>query len=78
MNSSNFFVQLVVRLFGANPKFFKWIQGASLALLAISGAENALPADFTPSWLGWAKSATVWVSGAVALIIAQLPQKSNP
>lgn len=76
MNSGNFFVQLVVRLFGANPKFFKWIQGASIALLGVSGALNALPADYAPSWLAWAKSATVWVSSAVALIIAQLPQKS--
>ena len=74
---NNFFIDLIVRLFSKNPKFFKWIQAASIILLAISGALNALPPDFTPSWLAWVKDSTVWVASIVAAILAQLPNKSK-
>ena len=76
MNSNNFFVSLIVRLLSKNPKFFKYIQLASLVLIAVSAGLNALPADSVPPFLAVFKSNVVWVSGIVSLIMAQLPNKT--
>lgn len=75
MLPNNFFIQLLARLLSGKPKFFKWIQIASVALGALSAALNFLPADFTPPFLEGLKSNVVWVSSIVAAIIAQLPVK---
>lgn len=75
MNSNNFFIDLIVRFLSKNPKFFRYIQIASIVLIAVSAALNTLPTDSVPPVLSWLKSNVVWVSGIVATIIAQLPNK---
>jgi len=78
MSSNNFFIQLIVRFFSANPKFFKWVQLAALILTAVSAGLNALPADSVPPFIGVLKSNVVWISGIVTMILAQLPNKTTP
>jgi len=74
--SNNFFIDLIVRFLSKNPKFFKYIQIASITLIALSAGLNALPSDAVPPFLTWLKSNVVWVSGIVATIIAQLPNQT--
>jgi len=76
MNSNNFFIDLIVRFLSKNPKFFKYIQIASIALVALSAGLNALPSGSVPPFLAWLKSNVVWVSGIVATVIAQLPNQT--
>ncbi|RWZ86782.1 MAG: hypothetical protein EO766_13325 [Hydrotalea sp. AMD] len=80
MNSSNFWIQLIERLFSSNPKFFKYIQYVSLAISAITGLPDLLGyfgIHLTGTWLVF-ENKIIAISGIVAALIAQLPNPNTP
>lgn len=77
MNSTNFWVNLIQRLFTSNPKFFKWIQWVSLAVAAITGLPDFLAflgINLTGNWLIF-ENKSLAIAAFVAAIIARLPNK---
>jgi hypothetical protein len=75
--NNNFFIELIVRLFTKNPKFFKVIQFIALFLAALSaglqyGVDNHVP---LPSSISWLQNSVVWISSIVAAVIAQFPNQ---
>ena len=73
-----FLANLLVRLAKDNPKDFKYIQIAAVILGAISAAFTYIDGlkVVLPSGLSFIESRTVWISSIVAIVIAQLPNKS--
>lgn len=76
--NQNFFTELISRLGQKNPKFFDIIQVVALALGAVSAGFHYLDTSGTvlPSWLHWLESSTVWITSAVAAVVAQLPNQN--
>lgn len=81
MANTNFFAELLARLFSAKPQFFKYIQTAALILGGISAFVLILSSNGVaiPSWLEWLNSKATIISTIIAAVIAQLPKKDvNP
>jgi hypothetical protein len=84
MNSSSafirFFAELLIRLFGKNPKFFDIIQIIATIVAVITGVPGLL-ADAGVHLTGiflTVENETVAISAIVAAIIAQLPSVNPP
>jgi hypothetical protein len=75
-----FLAELITRLFSGKPKFFAVIQWVSLIVGGLSGVIMYLQTTATkmPAWLSSVGNVVVLISSVVALIIAQLPNKSTP
>lgn len=71
---TNFFAQLIVRLFSKTPKFFQYIRVASLVLGASSAALNYLLTQISlPSFLAWLPNDITQAIAVVSVILTSLP-----
>jgi xanthine/uracil permease len=73
---NQFLADLAARLLSRNPKFFKYIQILSAAIVALSALIDQLHASgiALPAWVEALSATAVKVGGITAIIVSQLPQ----
>lgn len=77
MNKQNFWAEFLLRVTKKNPRFFDLIQ---VAAAIVAGASVTLQMIYpnpamAPNAVAWLDSSSAWISGVVAIVIAQLPNK---
>lgn len=79
MTQSNFWIQLLQRLFKENPVFFKYIQWVSIAVMAVTGLPDFLAMfdiHITGAWLIF-QNATLAKMALISAILSRLPNKED-
>jgi hypothetical protein len=74
----NFLAEFITRLFSEKPKFFQTLQMIAFAAGGLSTTIIYLQSTYgtLPSWVSLIGNINVVVASVVALIMAQLPNKS--
>jgi len=73
-------LELVSRLFSKNPTFFKYVQAISAIVLVV----GYVPEIFSfleissPLWITKIVAVSLKIGGAVAFVMAQLPNQDKP
>lgn len=76
---SNFFAELIARLFSGKPEFFSTLQKVAAIIAVISFAFDKATESgiILPEWMAMIGTSAVWIGSVIAAIIAQLPVKDK-